>query len=717
MWLKAAPTISIKGIKFFMCQQFFNRQLKGKDRIPCLPFLFLLFLMPLFFFLFTTACSPTPDTSLAAPIEPLVADQENMDGDTVLRGRFSILNQEMKVYALAVSSSGHDILFSSDAGSVSMLDDRGRLRWEVFFEGLPVCACLPAAGNLAAVGTDQGEVFLMDHEGKILWQAQLEGAVTLLALAPGGKYLAVSLEKEGENFLYFYDCHGNPLWEETTGSLLDMTLFDSGLLYCLEAGKETNTLLAFNQEKEKLWELDLSQVSFSRCGHFAVSVSRGEICYYSLNQESKPTLIWSTAFGTEITWIGLTENGCNVIVYSTSLGSNNNLFAYNEKGLLLWEMKIPTGALLQASRFGHRIVASSWQEYSEDFSKVLVLDTGGCILQETEMASRIKKMALSSDGSILVLAGSDGNIFVLDISLAALSGEEKKPEKSRDHVFYNPVAMGCPPGEQYLTLFFYDEQARHLIPINRSVKVGTKNLQAAVDELVKGPRRLSGLSRTIPKDVAIKALLKDDIAFIDLPEELNRFSGVAQIAGIVDSLQLTISQFPFVEGICFLVGGEETNCLGSEALQIENPYPPRQQGQNNALFFSPHRAGERYYLLPRETVRLKDETGTADALVNKLLEEYRPFWPELPKLREIHVLHDEIILDWEPSLKKFFPPEPGPEQKEFALLFMDSLLLTLTSNLQPDRLVLFVEGQPWRLPEEYAALNLELKYPYYLNPE
>jgi outer membrane protein assembly factor BamB len=679
----------------FVCKQSSARG-KGLHLFITLFFTLVLLLM--------AACNPAaPNSTSGVPVEPIVADQEGINSDAVLKGRFSIINPEMNIYALDVSSSGSDILFSSDTGSVSMLDDHGRLRWEIFLEGLPTFALLTTDGNFAAVGTDKGKVFLLDNKGQIIWKEELDGIIELLSVAPGGEYLAVSLEKEQKNILRLYDRFGNLIWERFTAPLLKINLFATGELYYLEKGEKNNTLLALDDRGGELWSLPLSQVSFSSCGYFAVAGVGEQIYYYSLKEEDEPAVLWNVSPGAEITWFGLTENGENVVAYSAPSCGSSNLFAYDKSGTLLWERKIPAGALLQVSRFGRRIVATSWQEYSEDFSKVLVLDAGGETLQELEMTSRINKMAFSDDGSILALAGSDGNIFVLDISVPVT---EKNGDEAQEKSLYSQVIMGNPAGEQYLTLYFYDEQALHLIPVNRNIKATANIIQMAVDELIKGPCRLSGLSRTIPKDAAINATFEDGIASIELPEELTRLFSPAQKAGIIDSLLLTISQFSFVNEVRFIIGGEETKI-----------FSPRRLEKEGMLFFIPHRVGERYYLLPREVVKLKDKINTPDSLVNTLLDEYRVFFPELPQVKKVYIKSDEIILDWDSSFRNIFFTEAGAERRELVALIVDSLLLTLAGNLEPPRLQFFVEGVPWMPPAEYAHLNLELKRPFYINPE
>ncbi|MDO9536213.1 MAG: GerMN domain-containing protein [Bacillota bacterium] len=665
----------------------------------------------------SSACAPRIPFSQDAPVEPVIWGLER-SGDLYLRGRFSVVNPEMTVHALAISSSGSEIIFSLDARSINMLDDQGRLRWEFFPEGSPVAADLTSDGCYVAVGTDLGKLYFLRNDGHVLWENLFEGRPRQLALDPEGNYLAVSIEEEDGYMLYYLDKWGTPLGELKTGMILDLKILPGGELYYLEKGDQINTLVILSMG-DLLWEEKALLSSVSGCGNFVVTYTGEMINFYSLRETAPPVLLSSHSINIEISWLDITEGGEQVLAYSAFSGGSSNLFAFHKDGHVLWKKRIPDGSLIRTSFNGERIVASSWREYSDDFSMVLVLDNNGNTLQKIEMASRIEKMALANDGTILTLAGSYGNIFILDIPGPGIYYEEtEKADFEQGGEIYRPVAFERPGDEFYLTLYFYDEEAVHLIPVNRNVKRTLRVLQVAVNELVKGPRRFSGLSRTIPKDTGINVVQKDGLTEINLPGALNRLGGSSQIVGIIDSLIFTVSQFNAVEGIRFLVDGQYSESFGAEGLIIDQVFPPRHPGENNRmLLYLPYRSGERYYLLPREAVQLGGKFNTPHDLVRILLEESSSLLPELLELNKITVLREEIILDWGPSFKKLFPPDANPQEKALAALFLDALLLTLTNNLEPDQLVFLVDGVAWEPPSEYPPLNRIVKRPFYINPE
>jgi spore germination protein GerM/outer membrane protein assembly factor BamB len=667
------------------------------------------------------ACSPPQSTLKGeAPVEPVVSGLENFGEALLLKGSFSIINPETKIYGLFLSSSGRDIFFSSDARSVNMLDDQGHLRWEVFLEGLPISAVLTPDGRLAAVGTDQGKVYCLDNDGHILWEKSFQGQVEQVALAPDGDCLAVSLQEEGGQFkLCLFEQWGTTLrWEKETGPLEDLRLLPEDRLAYLEKNEEESTLVLL-EEGKVFWQAPASQTAFSENGGFVALFNAGFLNFYQLEQNSPPRLLWTKPTDIEVSSLILTEKGKRLLAYSTFPGTGNNLFVFNQEGTLLWEKKIPGGSLLQTSRHGEKIVASSWQEYSENFSKLLIFDSDGKTLQELEVAIRIEKLAASREGNTLALAGNDGHIFILDLADPNASPAEKSAvggDAEQQGELYRPAVFQRTAGEYYLTLYFYDEHALHLIPVSRKVKNTPELLQTAVNELVKGPSRFSGLSRTLPKDAGIKVCLEQGIATVDLPGVLNRLGGSTQVLGIIDSLLLTISQFSAVEGIQFFIDGEKASVFGAEGLSIEHVYA-RRSSAGKTMLYLPYRSGERYYLLPREMVSLGSKSSRQGDLLKILLEENKRFLPEVPELKNFTAEGEQIILDWGPSLKELFPWKGTPEDKARAALFLDSLLLTLGSNFHCKSVVHLVEGQRWVPPSGYPSLYQEFKYPFYLNPE
>ncbi len=670
--------------------------------------------------LFSGACAPGGDyAQQGSPVEPLVAgqDEPSPEGELVVRGRFAVINPEMTVYALDISNDGRRILFSADTSIVSMIDDQGRLQWEISLENDPISAALSRDGRFAAVGTDAGDLLFLRPDGREQWRTTVDGTIKKLALAPGGESLAVSMKDEdGRHVLTFFHAWGDKLYELETAVVKEIVFLSRGDFAYLEQ-QEAKTMLFVYKDGQPRWEEEVSLAAFSANGRYMAAVSNGELQFKDLTGDSSPQVLWSKKLELEPSWMRLTEMGGHVIVYSGFSGSESNLFVYDRSGNLAWDKRIPSGSLVEASRFGERIVATSWQEYSEDFSKLLVLDIQGHTLQSVEMASRIEKLALSGDGKVLSLASSDGDIFIFELPVQGSYPLETAAYDENNGVFYKPVARERPEGETYVTLYFYDQNAMHLIPVNRPIKNIDSLLKMAIDELIKGPRRGSSLSRTIPKDAAIEVAREESLVYIDLPEDLNRIYGSVQATGIINSLVYTASQFSYVRGIQFLIEGEKANYFGTEGLLIDELISPQRPGLDQEVIYVPYRSADRYYLLPRESLKLGERSSLPQELVHAILKESERFLPVSPRLIDAKVFPGEIILDWDASFQELFPPEGDPEEKALAHLFIDSLVLTLTSRFAPGKLVFKVEGKLWSPPEGYPSLEQELSSPYFINPE
>ncbi len=666
------------------------------------------------------ACAPQADYFREGiPIEPLVAGEYESitEGDLVVRGRFAVVNPEMTVYALDISSDGRRILFSSDACTVSLIDDQGRLQWDLALDNAPTSAALSSDGRFIAVGTDQGEIIFLRQDGREQWRTAVQGAIKKLEIAPGGENLAVSVQnEEEEHLLYFYDAWGSRLHELQTSELKEIVFLPRGNFAYLEK-QDGKSVVVLYQDGLPYWEEEVSQAAFAGNGRYVAVSAAGELHFLELTGETQPHTLWSKQLELEPSWMQLTEMGGHVILYSGFSGSKSNLFVYDRLGKLTWEKRIPAGALMQASRFGERIVASSWQEYSEDFSKLLVLDIKGHILQDVEMASRIEKLALSGDGKVLGLASSDGDIFIFELPVLGSFPLERETAAAENGFHYSPAAREQPPGEMYVTLYFYDQDALHLIPVNRPVQQNTAALKTAIDELIKGPRRGSNLLRTVPKDSRIEVTREEDLVYIDLPEDLDRAFGSVQATGIINSLLYTASQFSYVRGIKFLIEGEEADYFGTEGLLIDEVLQPQTIGQEKDLIFVPYRSAGRYYLLPRESLQLGERSNIPRDLVNAIVKESERFLPVKPGLLEARLLPGEIVLDWDKTFQEIFPSDGSAADVALAHLFVDAVTLTLTSRFSPERLIFKVEGRSWNPPEKYPDLVQELTSPFYINPE
>jgi len=229
----------------------------------------------------------------------------------------------------------------------------------------------------------------------------------------------------------------------------------------------------------------------------------------------------------------------------------------------------------------------------------------------------------------------------------------------------------------------------------------------------------SYLQRTIPKDAEISAVLSDGIVDVDLHPTLDEMSGTTFLTGILDSLLLTISQFPTVEQIQFTVGGQLRETFGREGILINEKYTPRRFGRQDGerLLFIPFRSGTRFYLLPlsKEILPLKNK-ALIETIIRHVLNEGALFFPPETRLESVHIENGTVRLDFNKNFNKLLK-ENNAETAAKAALIRDAIVLSIVENLPYTTVHLTVEGVPPRRPSGFLPWELTVSRPYYVNLE
>ncbi|MGI6096919.1 MAG: GerMN domain-containing protein [Dethiobacteria bacterium] len=663
------------------------------------------------------------------PVEPVVPE-ENGNRSFFLKGRFSFNNPDMNIFDLSLDREGNAILFGSSAEVVSLLDREGKLRWEMPVGSLPYKTKITPDGRYIAIGTSAGTLYLLEVKEEsdsaviTLWEKELEKEIQHLAISEDGEFLTVGTgtAEEGSNTIYAFNREGEELWQAEKNTICSLALSASGKdLYLSEVAEEGTRLARYdNTSGELLWEKEgLVFASFTPDGENLAAIRAEQVVYLDKSGEE----LWARTLAVAPTRVEMSRNGEYIAAYSEFGGGKENLFFFDQDGERLWQKRIPDGSLISIASEGERIISASWREYSDDLSSIIVFNNRGEEVQTMEVASRIDKMSLTENARYLSLAGRDGNIYIFD-----LFAPREEPDREQRHVYYRPVSSEIHPEETKVTLYFYDQDARELVPVTRTVSHTKSVLQTAINELISGPRRYSNLSRPIPKESEIEVSLEMGTAYINLPESLSNLGGATQNIGMINSLLHTASQFPSVREVQFLVEGEKREYIG-EGLEIADPYPSVRFDKDDIVLYLPYASGERYYLLPRTAASLGIKAGTTPKqLIECILQAARVL--ELPELgvRSVEIGEQEIVVDFADNFRKLFPAaelgeEAADEQEKMeesyarATLIVDALVYSLVENYEPDRVRITIEGEQWPPPEGYPPLEKTVKRPYYINPE
>lgn len=128
-----------------------------------------------------------------------------------------------------------------------------------------------------------------------------------------------------------------------------------------------------------------------------------------------------------------------------------------------------------------------------------------------------------------------------------------------------------PPGQDTVKVYFSDENAMYLVPI--TVQGDAKNLPlSALKQLIAGPPEDSGLMPTVWKGTAINHFkVEEDIAVVDFTAQVLGYGGGSTAESmLVSSVLLTLTQFPEIEGVQFLIEGKKLEYL-PEGTEVSSP--------------------------------------------------------------------------------------------------------------------------------------------------
>jgi len=163
---------------------------------------------------------------------------------------------------------------------------------------------------------------------------------------------------------------------------------------------------------------------------------------------------------------------------------------------------------------------------------------------------------------------------------------EGKPLKKCPHgtelkdVLY-PEKINLEPGNTNIsnavpvTLYFKSYSAdgnySYFVPVTRMVPPSDELIKTAVQELIKGPSSEMNLVATLPKDTQVLDVIRDEShVTVNFSKEIEGYGGgLDQEQALVDSVVLTVSQFPGVSQVSLQVEGESG--VLPEGTVLENP--------------------------------------------------------------------------------------------------------------------------------------------------
>lgn len=140
-------------------------------------------------------------------------------------------------------------------------------------------------------------------------------------------------------------------------------------------------------------------------------------------------------------------------------------------------------------------------------------------------------------------------------------GNQIKAMLNRENINLE-TSIDASPEIMPVTLYFksanFSGNFNYFVPVTRMVAKSENHIKTALEELVKGPSDDMGLVSVLPKDTRILDVIKKDgEVVVNFSKEIEGYGGGIDVEqSVVNSVVLTVSEFPGVETVSLQVEGE-----------------------------------------------------------------------------------------------------------------------------------------------------------------
>lgn len=138
--------------------------------------------------------------------------------------------------------------------------------------------------------------------------------------------------------------------------------------------------------------------------------------------------------------------------------------------------------------------------------------------------------------------------------------------------------------KEKVTLYFGDDEAMYLIPEERVVVKGNKELEEVViAELIQGPRQ-DGLFQTVPKEAELISIeVVDGVAYVNFNQEFQtkHWGGSAGETMTLYSITNSLAELPDIDKVQFLLEGKKQDAILGHADTTEPLAPNMKMVKEN----------------------------------------------------------------------------------------------------------------------------------------
>ncbi len=278
-------------------------------------------------------------------------------------------------------------------GPVSASGEAYASLWDRGMSGSVSSVAVTHDGSLIVAGAGT-TVYLLDREGTVLWRATAGSGVNGVGISSDGSYIGVAADK-----LYFYNREGDLLWTEKTGYVYWGVALSSNGTY-VAAACDNGAVFLFDRDKETLWDYDMGTDSYS----IAMSDNGRKIAIgcdnkgvYYLNSRDGES--WSYGTGKLVRGVSVTRDGRFVAAGSL----DRCVYLSTGEGEHLWKYPLSDAVLATA------LTDEAAEVFAASGETVHVIDGSGASLQKITLEGRAESVAVTPDGSFLVVGGGEGD--------------------------------------------------------------------------------------------------------------------------------------------------------------------------------------------------------------------------------------------------------------------------------------------------------------------
>ena len=365
-------------------------------------------------------------TKEAPPVEPKPLSDTQEQEDNLVELKY-FPSPELQILDFSVTEKGDFILFGTNTQEVTLLDGEGNVLWEQVMDDDPLQTAITSCGSYVIIGTAGGELYYLKNDREIIWKEELDTPVQHMKVSPEGEWLVLGGCQEEEGKIEFYSREKGQEWRRESGKLenLKLSFLHEKILYTEikeknedenDAKSDINTyeynVVAVDLDGDELWELENARLrAFSdNYDTMAVQDEENNLAIYNLDRDKK----WEKQFSAASLDVIFNENNEHLLVYD-KLSDDENLHCFNLRGSRLWQKRIVDDAMLTLSPGGRNIYYASQDQHDDTYSKIIVLDERGDVVEELEVTVQVEKIKTAGEPHFLYLAGSDGSVYQINL--------------------------------------------------------------------------------------------------------------------------------------------------------------------------------------------------------------------------------------------------------------------------------------------------------------